>query len=520
MLLALEIRPEKILVSAARPSASETEITQVFSVSITDLTDAAIGERLKTELAGRNLSRADAILIVDRASVEMREFDVPPAPENELPDIVRFVSKNEFASLNENWLLDFIPLKLDSAQARKVLAIGLAPEKQLRFKKIAELAGIKLKSMLLRPLAKFDAIKSELADDLCRLVVDPGSDPVDMIVAVGDQVVATRSVRSTPELLDNEITRTIASARSSIGNKPVSEILLFGDPSEHQILNDRLSKRADVKFRFLGLQEFPKLRISAKLESPKDFVASFGALATQGVDAPYSIDFLHPRRPKIEKKDRSRQFLYGGIAAGAAVLAILVGWWTLRSQSVEIARLNQRLTDLTTANAGGDNRPAVDQILGEVATVDGWQAANVNWLDELNQLSNRFLTPDDAIVDSVDAIADREKPKIVIRSRMVGIQKEAALLDSLYPRPYTIETPTTGVNDDDPSYPMSFDFTILVERDPDQIIKLTDAAALEAMKSRSSRLSRDPKTIESSTTENSTRDEPTTNDVNSARGLE
>jgi len=504
MLLALEFRPEKILVSAARPSASGIEITQVFSISTSGLTDAAIGDQLKTELARKNLSRADAILIVDRASVEMREFDVPPAPENELPDIVRFVAKNEFASLNDHWLLDYIPLKLDSTQARKVLAIGLAPEKQQRFKKIAELAGIKLKSILLRPLAKFDAIKSALTDDLCRLVVDPGSDPIDMIVAVGDQVVATRSVRSTPELLESEITRTIASARSSIGNKPVSEILLFGDPTEHELLNDRLSKRTDVKFQFLGLQEFPKLRISTKLESTKDYVASFGALARQSVDAPYSIDFLHVRRPKIEKKDRSRQYLYGGIAVGAAVLAVMVAWWTLRSQSAEIARLNKRLTQLTAANAGANNRPAVDQILGEVATVDGWQAANVNWLDELNQLSNRFLTPDDAIIDSVDAIADREKPKIVIRSRMVGIQKEAALLDSLYPRPYTIETPTTGVNDDDPSYPMSFDFTILLDRDSDQLIKETDAAAQEAIKARTNRTSRDIEATEGSTTRNST----------------
>ena len=49
--------------------------------------------------------------------------------------MVKFVAKNEFASLNDNWVLDFVRLSGDAHQPGKVLAAGLSPEHKTRIRK-------------------------------------------------------------------------------------------------------------------------------------------------------------------------------------------------------------------------------------------------------------------------------------------------------------------------------------------------------------------------------------------------
>ena len=47
---------------------------------------------------------------------------MPPAPDNELPDLIRFQAMREFGAMQSDWPLDFIPLDSDPEQPRSVLA--------------------------------------------------------------------------------------------------------------------------------------------------------------------------------------------------------------------------------------------------------------------------------------------------------------------------------------------------------------------------------------------------------------
>ena len=168
--VALQFEDDQILVAAARAAGKRVEVSHLFSVPLVGDEDQT-GESLKAQLATHGLTRSDAIVVVSRANAEMREITVPPAPSNELPDMVRLIARSEFASLNENWSLDFIPLSDDESKQRTVLAAGISPELQTQVNRVAEPAGLKIKHIVMRPYATIDLVKEKVQD--CLLYTSP-----------------------------------------------------------------------------------------------------------------------------------------------------------------------------------------------------------------------------------------------------------------------------------------------------------------------------------------------------------
>ena len=427
----------------------------------------------------------------------MREVVVPPAPDEELPDLVRFQARNEFASLNDSWLLDFIPLSKDATIPRNVLAAGISPELNQQITRIAEGAGLKLKHIVLRPLAVIDLLGSKLVEGVCKLVVIPNGDQIDLGIVAGRHPVLMRTVRiptsSDPEQraqsLLGEIKRTLASSSQVLGDRRVAEIVIFGEAANYKTLAGNLKNSLSVDLDFVD--PFQLVRVSRKLNLPTDpnrYAGLMGSVAEQDPPLIPQIDFLNPRRTVVKTVDRNRIYLYGGIVLAATLLTVLFGWWTLRSQASEIAGLKQELADAVELNKGdGTKRPGVEQIMGEVSKIDSWKIADVNWLDELSQYSNRFLTPDDAIVDSFDAAVRRNEARIIVRSRVAGVQKEEALIAALDSRPYQVTPTKSGTSDQDASYPMTFDFNLVLPDNRAELIKELDEKTATFLQQRNAR---------------------------------
>ena len=79
-------------------------------------------------LAEHGLSRIEALVAVGRASIELRFLSTPPAPEEELPDLVRFQAVRQFTTLGDDWPLDFVPLSPNADGGINVLAAAISPD--------------------------------------------------------------------------------------------------------------------------------------------------------------------------------------------------------------------------------------------------------------------------------------------------------------------------------------------------------------------------------------------------------
>ena len=71
--------------------------------------------------------KVTTIVGAGRDQVQMKLLSLPPAPPEELPDLVRFQAEREFTALGDDAALDFIPLAGDATTQHQVLAVALSP---------------------------------------------------------------------------------------------------------------------------------------------------------------------------------------------------------------------------------------------------------------------------------------------------------------------------------------------------------------------------------------------------------
>ena len=475
--LSIEFCKDQMLVAASKSANRRSQLTDVVEIPLKpDATAEEAGELLKELVSSKNWSRHEAIVVVSRSKSELREMTVPPAPDNELPDMVRFKARADFASLNDNWLLDYVALNHDENAQRKVLASAIAPQVAKHAKTVVETAGLKLKQLVLRPYATIDLLRKRFSDNEFRLVIDPNSESIDMSVVRGPNIVATRTVRIPTSYDDNgranqlisEVRRTLASTKRSMSGGKVSEVVLCDDPEKNKLLKGDLTKRLDLPVSFVDpFAESPISLASLAKQSTKPYLYTsvIGSLSQAATGTRPEIDFLNPRRPIEKKANKERYYLYGGIAALAVLLCLIFGWWTLSSQASQIEQLTTDLIKAKAENEGDGLTPSVDETIAVVGQIDNWKKADINWLDELEEVSKRYLTADDTIVSKFNAAVKRDQPTIEMKGRVSNTEKEKELVakltkvemvDEIEYQRYTIDDSGFGVAADDKDYPMTF----------------------------------------------------------------
>lgn len=478
-LVAFEVEDEHLLVAVARRSQRRVVVERAFDIGVTrEETDEEIGNHLRSWLASHSIHRADAIAVVSRSSAEIRELEVPPAPDDELPDLVRFKARSDFGSLNDAWSLDFVPFSNDPGQPRQVLAAAISPELLKQITVIAEAAGVKLKHILFRPYATVDLLRSRVTDGRCRMIVDETGDQTDISLAVGNKLVATRTVliplSDTSEQramkLLREARRTITSMSKRLAGNEVAEILICGEHAgEAEQLQNNFIKQIEVNTHFLEPFSLVDTRGGFKKpEKSESYTALLGALSQHALDGKHTIDFLNPRKTSVASTDFSRYYRSAAIVAGAMFVMAIIGWWMLHSQQSEIAQLQSKLNAQLAINESASNPDNnVNRILDEVAPIDRFLGEAPNWLEEVYKISARMKSPDDIIVDLFDAGMRRNGPEIDLAGRVSDSATETDIRKSLLSIDSFVEVLGNKVaRSEDPNFPESFSYKIQMNVPP------------------------------------------------------
>ncbi len=494
--VAVELTESRLLVACAKSAGRRFQIHQLFDVDVLpEDTDANIGEKLKRGLAEKGVARSELIFVIDRQHVEIREVSVPPAPENELPDLVRFQARNVFASMNEHWLLDFVPFENDDEEPR-VLAIAIPPTLKAQCLAVAEAAGLKLKRILFRPYAFCDLFENRLSDGKNRLLIHPNEQQVDFTITCGDRLIATRSVNAVNALdgdqlahqIVNEARRTIASTRSALRGQDLDEILIGADKKEFSQLDEALSARFEMPVVFSD----PLRSINASnLVAPRPVQAELYSPLVGGLVREYSgrkplVDFLNPRKPEVRKRDYRKSLLVASGVAALALVGLVIGWNVLASQHAEIQRLQTTLNNERRINQGDSNQPGLDEMIGQVNELDKWQTTRVNWLDEAAVVSSLLLTRDEMIAgDFRGGPAQRQKGnQIVMFLRMTeeASSRETEWKNELFKHFDDVKFGDTDPTDDD-KYPVMHDITLTKLANVESVVEQVNREAdLERVK--------------------------------------
>ncbi len=438
---------------------------------------------LRNALAGLVKWRPRLLLAAERSRIELLHFELPPAQDFELPELVRNQAVRELQLPPEQFEVDFVPLRQPVAAAnslRKVMAAAITREEIDRIRTI--LASLRLKPyrMLLRPLAAGSLLLRAFKDiaEPC-VVVNKLPLEADLSIINFGQVIFSRTVRlpgstaaSQAQRFVGEIERTIMVAQSQeLEGEPIAAIYLLGNQSEHEQLlwqlSDRVSTPVHCRDPFEVVSAF---RCAVPPESGR-FAGLIGMLLDEAAGAKHPVDLLHPRKPpKTPSKARI------AAAIGGILFLGLTAWgYTIWSEYAEIAGTNAALeSELRELNETASRAARQQRLINAVAQ---WQAADINWLDELGDLSLRLPSARDLVVGRMTMSVSGATGSIflqgLIRDPKIVHDMERSIRDS-YRR---VQTPRIQEREVSGDYAWVFETALAVSRRPPQQYVLYQATS-------------------------------------------
>lgn len=381
-MIGIEWDGNEIRVVVARPRLGGLTVETAFAAPRT----SDLAQSIRTALADRNIANGPVSVTMPRSAVELHVLTLPPAPAEDLPDMVRFAAIREFTALTDDWLLDYTPIEVNAVGQTTVLAAGISGKGLKGVETSCSSASLEVERVGVRPLAA----ASLMARDphhaaTVALVVESSSDDIELTVIADGAVVFTRSTRLPGEegseerqkALQLEARRTLIAARNQLGAHSVEKILLLGQ--------DELSPMKSTLAASLGLpaelydpfaNPAIKYAEAGKLVHRGRYGGLLGLLADQASPSPHSLDLRNPRRRPAPPSKKRIYVTYGSVAAILALLVAGVIWMRLGSLDSQIKAAQEKLGKLKSSN-----KEAVLQ-QNDVEKIDRWLDSNVQWLDQ------------------------------------------------------------------------------------------------------------------------------------------
>ncbi|MFH1919125.1 MAG: hypothetical protein ABIP48_04440 [Planctomycetota bacterium] len=388
-------------------AGGKVTVDAIESVPLVDVAEGGaephpdLAGSLTAAMSNLKLGRTPVLVGVERSSIELLHFTLPPAKDSELPELVVNQAMHESQLVSEQSVLDFLPLGDDPTTPRNVICAALSPGEMERICQTCEAAGLKPTRMLLRPFASASLfVQTATPAEAVYLLVSRITDQVDLIIVVDGKPVFFRTVRlpegvgedqATARLLA-EINRTLAAApQSHLRGETVECIYIFGRSDDHRDLIEQI--RGELLLPARVFDPFEALRVPEE-RTPEDcgrFAPLLGMLLDEAAGS-HAVDFLHPRKmPQPVNRVRIAATCAGVLAV--AILGVAYNTWSTWSEiNGENQVLAERVRDLKeTGKKAAQRQKLID-------AVSQWQARDVIWLDELRDLSLRFPSTRDVVV--------------------------------------------------------------------------------------------------------------------------
>jgi hypothetical protein len=319
-----------------------------------------------------------------------------------LPDIVRLQALREFSEVSEDWPLDYLPVH-GTEEETIVLAAAISPRKLAAYESLLTAGDFKPRAFVLRPTAT-STLVSQLDDTMrpkVELCVDDLDTECEMSVLREGSPILIRTVQvprsetyDRATFLAQEIRRTIVAAHNQLSGEAVQRVVMFGvaDDGTAEIglqLQDRVKMPVRVLNPF-ALSSLQRKSLPTELQKPRQFAATIGLLVSQSISNPQLIDFRNPRKV-TPPKSRKKAILTASTGIGAVVLAAIAMYlWHLAALDATARDLQRKLQAQTKLVE------AAEQRIAEVTAIQQWARSDINWLEEMRDISTKMPAADRA----------------------------------------------------------------------------------------------------------------------------
>jgi hypothetical protein len=390
-----------------------------------------ISGSLRAGLTDQRLTGLKTIVGLDRASMEVLNFTVPPAKDIELPELVINQAIRDSQAYTDDASLDFCPLSHNPAEPREIFAAVLSAERRKSIEAACVGAGLKPARIVTRPFAAASyLLKNAPPAEISCMLVNLLAEEADVVVLVDGRVVFVRTVRIPQGLepdvlsqrLSTELYRTVLVAQQgSAVSMPIERAYFFAGANEYVDLIERLQNTLGFPVTTIDPFDFVDTSGLQMPGEPGQFASLLGMIADE-VRNTHAIDFLHPRKPRPRPDPRRRMAMVAALVA--TVLA--VGGYQYWEKLAAMDEVNQNLKA---------ERKEIDESLKQFApdrdlveTLEDWRANEIVWLDELRDLSRRLPASRDLLVHRLAFSSGRGGGGIV---DLQGVARDASVISSI-----------------------------------------------------------------------------------------
>ncbi len=399
---------------AGQVSGGRVKVTDAMIIPLEGTTAS---EALRVTVKKHGLENTTALIAIGRGYAELRELQLPPVPEDELPDMVRFQAIRTFASAGDSATVDFLVTEQKETGV-ELIAAAIGPIKLNEIRKTCEASGITASRVSLRPLAAaaLYLIQPGAATEGDIVLVDLLAGDAEIVVARRGRVIFVRTVRmptdesARPRALAGELRRSLVACGA--GTTP-QKVVLWGREAVHLDDQRMLAQASGSAVEVIDPFDLVDADPTFRDELP-DHVGRLaplvGLLAADESHADRLIDFLNPRKRIEQEPNRIRQ---AAMVAVPAIVALVAGYMLYR----RLGDMDAEIASLKSANAA--MKPAVDAALVSInrtGTVDQFLDGDVNWLGEIRRVSSSMPPADQMIVRSITGTTEvrRGGGKLVI----------------------------------------------------------------------------------------------------------
>ncbi len=421
-------------------------------------TVAESAEYVRKWLDKIGVGKGKVTVVLPREAVVTRRLQLPNAPDDELPDMVRFQAATKTSSSLDDLALDFLPFNATSeSQERHVMTVTIDRARLARIISVLEAAGLQVENVTTSPLTVAQLVRSRTdtsQQNKPTLIVFQQENRVEISILDEGSLVFTHSMLLSRDdkvfnlkPLQSEITRSVVALAQFHPDVTIDRCYYVGTHDEEiaEFLSHRFHGSLD---KINAFQIMPG--------SQEGYESLIGA-ALFGEDRVLAIDLLHPRK-RIEKPDLRKWYW---IAGGATLALMLLAWYgvfSARKSALEanIAALQEQQTDLDNQIKKGEPRLiAHERILN-------WKASQTHPIAAWTKLQV-LLPGTDRLYFSEVKFAP-QKTEVEVQFTGIGYARTRKEVDDLKNKladnGFRVKPQPTVDSTKDPDYPVKFDLFV------------------------------------------------------------
>lgn len=464
----LEWRQDRIAVLSVSDDGKRT----VRAASVREFTDHidpavptnTVGQEIRGWLNSLGVGKGPATVVLPRESVVMRRLQLPSAPEDDLPEMVRFQLAARASASIDSLALDFIPLApAGDGLGQDVISMTQDREQLSRIVAILHAAELEVQKVTVSALSVPHLVRfaqsPKLGQAQPELVVFQQQSRVELSILQMGTVILSEAVQLPADEADRgralkgSLKRMMfAFEQANPGVRILTCYYVSGefDSGVAQVLRE------------LHPNGFESLDASGLFGAKAAGFESLAGASLPMADQRLSLDLLHPRKRR-EVSDRRKYYVALGALAAALLLA--VGLFVFFRQKGDLEGQNAAL--LAELNGNNDRVSKLKSAVEAHDRVAEWVQTDTSQVELWNKLRDQM--PSTSLLYLRDLQVRPEKGDKVATYTGTGFAKSrdqvTKFYETLTANGFTYTPPKiTEAKNADPDYPAQFDLSVSLMR--------------------------------------------------------